>query len=255
MTSFTRGGIGAIRKALHRLDEDIERARQALAAGNVAAAKAALNDAVNAKVEALFFFPAVIVNERENIPFIELFGLFESIYRLIIVLRDWPRGKPYGEPDTIDELIRQLREKLAELERLRAKSWIEGADGTDPADYLERLIGLLRRYIAAAEAIQGGETPEMPAAEKDWIMLFLDLVGDEDPLGAYYIQLENVDRSIDRAKWEMSHEALPGNVLRSLDLAESNKHHFLAALLRIRIIEKPIGPGAEDLPPIPPDHA
>lgn len=61
--------------------------------------------------------------------------------------------------------------------------------------------------------------------------------------------------SIDRAKWELSHDGLHGNILRSLDLAESNKHHFLAALLRIRIIEKPIGPGAEDLPPIPPDHA
>jgi hypothetical protein len=252
--SLTRTDIDIIKGWAHRIDDLIKKALKALAADKKEEALDAIGGATDDKYMILSALPDIAINSREKIRFYFLYTLFNGIFEQTGLVHKLFDG--VGDPD---EVILRLEEYLDRLWELRNKSWDED-DDHEIEDALDKIIRFVEARIAEAKAIKKGEKPGIsPSPALNVVIDFLDLVGEPDILGSYWLQLTVID---DYLNWAAS--AIRGGdnakAARDLNGAERNKDHFLEALgktivRRASSLPPPDeDPGRLDVPPIPPNY-
>jgi len=234
--TYSRTDYEQIVTALHQVNEAIDEAIAAVAAGDPGAAGRAINRARDEKQGAVRAFPTINVNDTTHLTFEEVYADFYGVDLLIIVALQWPDTAPTAMTQ-MKELTDGLSEKVADLRRLRAQPW--AAEGGDVAvaglDNLIEKTDELRGALEELPARARLDPRRFPWLGHEFKAQFLNGFGDVAELGAMYLNLFSLDHAIDRAQWSVVNAKLPGANRR---LVEAKR---VAHLLLDWLAEHPLG--------------
>jgi len=250
MASWTPDRIVAATTHLVRIDELIDTARDRITHRAYFSAAGALGAAVLAKRDAMAGFPPIPVDAGDEIPFLELYDFLRHLEEVVSYARAHVQGHG-GHPDVppLDEIRRLLEEARARLDGYANRHWMDDAGDRirDAVEYLDRILGRLTELDASdTESVEG---------VLDRMDQFLADVSDEVNLQEAYDLLVSIDDGLEhdarlllrRPPRERDIEF----VIWSLRVTEETKHELIELILATA----DDGPGAEDLPPVPEDHA
>lgn len=261
-TFYTSRNKQILRDDITFIDQQLEIARRAMRAGNKGEAWSTLDGLLD-YFDFKKHFPDILVKEGEYIRFQDMYEALRALDDITeIDALDVLRGdNPDWRPDyTREEILRKLREFLAQIEAWQALDWFEG---DEIQDSLEKLKEKVQAYIEFFQTYNGGfiygPAIDVLAAKK----LLWRALSDDLPFAEIYGLLVTMDRNllylVFRFRLHLDDVTLE-EVERFIRSLEEKKHAILAIINATRASDEsaPDGaplqppPGWDDLIPFPP---
>lgn len=221
---YTRTDHERILQVLADRRQAVDTAAVALAEGLDDAAEAAIDTAYAARRQTTDLYPAVVVNDEDRLTFSEVYPDLYHVDLLLIVTFQWPDSSPTGMSD-IKELVDAFAATLADLRRLRARTWATDVEREDALRAFDELIDKTDELRTALANLPSGS--RLDPRRHNWLgqdykATFLNGVGEGGTLGTMYTFLFSLDHALERARWLLAHGKRPGAARR---LGEFSRAH------------------------------